>query len=67
MRGSFEKQENEDLTQYLLACLDEYAVKSAEKRQGRQCERRAQNVVLEKQSARHDGDYPHLGTWVVNS
>ena len=42
-------------------------MKSAEKRQGRQCERRAQNVVLEKRSVRYDGDYPHLGIWVVNS
>ena len=60
-------RENEDLTQYLLVCLDEYAVKSAEKRLGRQRERRAQNVVVEKRSVRHDGDYPHSGTSVVNS
>lgn len=54
--GSLSKQENEDPTQYLLACLDIYVVRSDEKRLGRRCERRAQSVVLEKQSVRHDGN-----------
>ena len=37
------------------------------KRLGRRCERRAQSVVLEKQSVRHDGNCFRSGTWVEDS
>lgn len=42
-------------------------MKNAEKRQGRQCERHAQNVGLEKRSVRNDGDDPHYRILVVDS
>lgn len=36
---------------------------SDEKKSGRRCERRAQSVVVEKQSVRDDGKYSRSGIW----
>ena len=53
------------MSRCLLACLDGFEAKSDEKRSGRRCERRAQNVALETERVRHGGNFPRWRTWAA--